>query len=215
MPSFQQHLTTLASWRELPGREWLDAGDSVALTFDDGPDPDSTPAILDALDAAGARATFFVVVEQLRDHPELARAALERGHEVGLHGLTHAPHEEVDAAEIAAGAGEVEAICGVRPATCRAPYGRFTPATWDAVRAAGMEPVYWSAWGEDWEPLSAERIAHHVCRDLAPRLIVLLHDSPRYAHRPTARPTAEAIPLIAAEARAAGLRLEPISGAAR
>ena len=197
----------MASWRELPGREWLERDDAIALTFDDGPDPDGTPAVLDALDAAGARATFFVVVEQLREHPELATAAVERGHEIGLHGLTHRPHEEIGPDEIAAGAGEVERLCGVRPATCRAPYGRFTPATWEAVRAAGLEPVYWSAWGEDWESLAPERIADLVCRDLRPRLIVLLHDSPRYAHRPSARPTADAIPLIAERARAAGLAI--------
>lgn len=214
MPSFQQHRETLASWRELPGREWLERDDAIALTFDDGPDPDSTPAVLDALDAADAKATFYVVAEQLRDHPELAAAAVERGHEIGLHGLTHRPHEELDPGEIEAGVAEVERLCGMRPATCRAPYGRFTPPTWEAVRACGLEPVYWSAWGEDWEPLAAERIAHLVCRDLRPRLVVLLHDSPRYAHRPTAAPTAEAIPLIVAQARAAGLGLAPISGAA-
>lgn len=215
MPSFQQHLETLASWRELPGREWLERDGAVALTFDDGPDPDSTPAVLDALEAANARATFFVVVEQLRDHPELARAAAGRGHEIGLHGLTHRPHEAIDAAEIAEGAAAVERLTGVAPRLCRAPYGRFTPATWEAVRELGLEPVYWSAWGEDWEPLGPERIAHLVCRDLRPRLIAVLHDSPRYAHRPSARPTAAAIPLIAAQARAAGLALEAISAAAR
>ena len=214
MPSFQEHLQTLASWRELPGREWLERDGAIALTFDDGPDPDSTPAVLDALDAARARATFYVVAEQLRDHPELARAAVERGHEIGLHGLTHAPHEDVDPAEIAEGLAAVEEACGVRPATCRAPYGRFTPATWEAVRDCGLEPVYWSAWGEDWEPLGAERITQLVCRDLRPRLIVLLHDSPRYAERQSAAATADAIPLIAAEARAAGLELVPISAAA-
>lgn len=215
MPSFQQHLATIASWRELPGREWLERDGAIALTFDDGPDPDSTPAVLDALEAAGARATFFVVVEQLRDHPELAAAAAERGHEIGLHGMTHRPHEDVDPSEIAAAADEVERLCGVRPLTCRAPYGRFTAATWEAVRDAGLEPVYWSAWGEDWEPLAPPRIADLVGRDLRPRLIVLLHDSPRYAHRPSARPTAEAIPLIAERARAAGLALEAISAADR
>ena len=210
MPSFQQHVQTLASWRELPAREWLERDDAVALTFDDGPDPDSTPAVLDALDEARAKATFFVVAEQLRDHPELARAAVERGHEIGVHGIAHRELEPIHEA-----LDEVRALTGTEPRVCRPPYGRFTPATWEAVRGLGLEPVYWSAWGEDWEPLSAERIAHLVCRDLRPRLIVLLHDSPRYAHRPSAMPTAEAVPLIAAAVRDAGLALETISGASR
>jgi peptidoglycan/xylan/chitin deacetylase (PgdA/CDA1 family) len=213
LPSFQQHLQTLALWRALPGRERIERPAAVALTFDDGPDPDSTPAVLDALDAAAARATFFVVVEQLRAHPELAREAVERGHEVGLHGLTHEPFETVGEEEIATGLAEVERLCGARPRVCRPPYGRFTPATWEAARGAGLEPVYWSAWGEDWEPLAPERIAELVIRDLEPGAIVLLHDSPRYAHRPTAHPTADAVPLIAAAARGAGLNLEPVSPA--
>ena len=72
--------------------------------------------------------------------------------------------------------------------------------------------MLWSAWGMDWEPIPAERIAELVARDLAPGAIVLLHDSARYAPRPDAAATAEAIPLIAAAAAAAGVELGPVGG---
>ena len=68
MPSFTQHLDTLQRWRRYPGLERLDAA-HVALTFDDGPDPDGTPAVLDALDAERIKATFFMVGEQVKAAP--------------------------------------------------------------------------------------------------------------------------------------------------
>jgi hypothetical protein len=73
--------------------------------------------------------------------------------------------------------------------------------------------VYWSAWGEDWEDLPADRIADFVTRDLSPGVVILLHDSPRYARRPSARATAGAIPAIAAAMAERGLPAAPISSA--
>ena len=101
----------------------------------------------------------------------------------------------------------------MRPTLQRPPYGRFTAATYEIGRQAGLEPVYWSAWGEDWETLAPDRIVDFVTRDLQPGVVILLHDSPRYGHRPSARPTADAIPRIAAAAAQRGLALGPISAA--
>jgi peptidoglycan/xylan/chitin deacetylase (PgdA/CDA1 family) len=201
----------LARWAELPGLER--SGDGAALTFDDGPDPDATPAVLDALDAAGARATFFMVGEQVEAHPELAREVADRGHDVQLHCFEHRHHEELadPRADLERALAAIRAATGAEPALQRPPYGRFTAESHAACRAAGLEPVYWSAWGEDWEALGADRIADFVTRDLAPGVVILLHDSPRYAQRPSAQPTAEAIPLVAAAARERGLALRPIS----
>ena len=78
MPGYRQMLETAERWRRMPGLERVPAGSGAALTFDDGPDPDGTPAVLDALDAAGAHATFFVVGEQLMRHHALAREAAAR-----------------------------------------------------------------------------------------------------------------------------------------
>jgi peptidoglycan/xylan/chitin deacetylase (PgdA/CDA1 family) len=212
VPSFQQLRDTERRWRRFPGRERLDPGDAhFALTFDDGPDPDATPAVLEALDAAGARATFFMAGEQVEAHPELGREVAERGHTAALHGHRHVEHDTlVDPV------ADLEHVClafeqaGLeRSALFRPPYGRFSAASFSACREAGVEPVYWSGWGCDWEPIPAERIAELVVRDLAPGTIVLLHDSARYASRASAGPTADSLPAILAAARWRGL--EPVA----
>jgi peptidoglycan-N-acetylglucosamine deacetylase len=215
MPSFGEELETLRRWRRFPGRERLHPPDGrVALTFDDGPDPDATPAVLEALERTGSRATFFLVGEQVAAHRSLAQEVALRGHEVGLHCFRHVEHDQLrpEAAldDLGRALATLEAAAGARPRLCRPPYGRFAEASYAAAREAGLEPVYWSAWGGDWEAIPAERIADLVVRDLAPGLIVLLHDSARYAYRPSARPTAEALPAIAEAAAAAGLGLGPI-----
>jgi peptidoglycan/xylan/chitin deacetylase (PgdA/CDA1 family) len=213
LPSFGQHLETLERWREFPGLERLD-DERVALTFDDGPDPDGTPAVLDALDAAGLKATFFMVGEQVKAAPALAREVATRGHEIALHGATHRPHRELSPRdskdEPAYGLGTLEAATARKPRWFRPPYGVFNEHSYEAVRAIGLEPVYWSAWGMDWETISAERIFDIVERDLGPGVIVVLHDSARYGHRPDVSATVAAIPLIAACAEERGLTLGPL-----
>jgi peptidoglycan-N-acetylglucosamine deacetylase len=214
LPSFQGHLLTLERWRELPALERVDGATAATLTFDDGPDDDATPVVLEALEQAGVRATFFLVGEQVMQHIALARAVAAAGHEIALHGYEHRPHGELSPTQarddLARGLGAVEAATGARPRLYRPPYGWFSDASYEACRELELEPVYWSAWGFDHEPLPPERIADLVCRDLAPGLIVLLHDSPRYAFRDSARPTAEAIPAIADEARRRGVELAPL-----
>jgi peptidoglycan/xylan/chitin deacetylase (PgdA/CDA1 family) len=202
----------LERWARLPGLERVpEAGRRAVLTFDDGPDPDSTPTVLDALDAAGAKATFFAVGEQLMRHHAIAREAVARGHEVELHGFEHRPHDELSPQEarddLARGLGALEASAGVRARRCRPPYGLFSEASHAACADLGLEPVYWSGWGMDWEPIPGERIADLATRDLAPGAILLLHDSPRYSTRDSALPTADAVPLIAEAAREVGLEL--------
>lgn len=213
MPSFSQQLDTLARWREFAGRERLEE-ERVALTFDDGPDPDGTPAVLDALDSIGVRATFFMVGEQVKAAPALAREVANRGHEVGLHGGTHASQRDLEdwkvKDEMAYGLGTLEVATGRRPTRFRPPYGVFSAAGYEACQALRLEPVYWSAWGMDWETISAERILDIVERDLAPGAIVVLHDSARYGHRPDVAATVEALPLIAAHAAERGLELGPL-----
>jgi hypothetical protein len=86
----------------------------------------------------------------------------------------------------------------------------FNEHSYEAVRAVGLEPVYWSAWGMDWETISAERILGLVEPDLAPGAILVLHDSARYAERPDVTPTIDAIALIAACAAGRGVTLGPL-----
>jgi peptidoglycan/xylan/chitin deacetylase (PgdA/CDA1 family) len=199
-------------WKELPALERVPGG--VALTFDDGPDPDSTPLLLDVLDEVGLKATFFVVGEQLMKHHAIAREALARGHELGLHGFEHVRHDTLPGRmasdDVARALGTFEAAVGRRPRFFRPPYGLFNEASYQACGDLGLEPVYWSAWGLDWETISAERIASLVTRDLEEGAVVLLHDSARYADRLSAAPTVEAVRLIAAQADALGLRVGPL-----
>ncbi len=167
--------------------------------------------ILDALDAAGAKATFFLVGEQIADSPELGPEILARGHEIGVHGQRHFRHDRVPSAEsvedIEAGYTAVAAIAGVTPRFYRPPYGKLSAAGAEACRRLGLEVAYWSTWGLDWEPLSAQRIAGRVNRDLDDGSIVLLHDSARYAVRPSAVETALAIKAIAGRAAELDLNL--------
>lgn len=220
MPSFGQETERAERWLALPALERLpevpDAPRCV-LSFDDGPDADATPAVLDALEAAGARATFFVVGEQLMRNHALAREALARGHELALHGFAHVNHAMLAPGaardDIARGVGTFEAATGRRPRWFRPPYGRFSDASYAACSDLGLERVYWSGWGIDWEAIDAARIAEIVSRDLRDGAILLLHDSPRYAPRPSAIPTAEAIGAIAARATELGLGLETLGRA--
>lgn len=189
------------------------------LTFDDGPDasPGATGEILDALDEAGAKATFFLVGEQILRTPELASEILARGHEIGVHGQRHFRHDRVpaeeSAADIEAGYAAVAAASGTTPRFYRPPYGKLSPAGAAACRELGLEVAYWSTWGLDWEPLPSARIARRVSRDLDDGAIILLHDSARYAVRPGAAPTAQAIPAIAARASELGLALVTLGDA--
>src|SRR4051794_34125360 len=169
MPAYGEMLETAERWRTLPALERVPSG--IALTFDDGPDPLGTPAVLDALDAIGAHATFFLVGEQLMRHHAIAREAATRGHELALHCFEHVSQDTLRPQavrdDLARAVGAFEVAVGRRPRFCRPPYGRFSEAGYDACRHLGMEPVYWSAWGLDWETIGADRIADLVLRDLA------------------------------------------------
>jgi peptidoglycan/xylan/chitin deacetylase (PgdA/CDA1 family) len=199
------------SWQQAPGLERVAAADAAVLSFDDGPDPTFTPPLLDALDAAGARATFFVVGERVAGQEDLLREMVARGHEIGLHGMRHERHDGLAAAaakrELGEGLAAIEAAGVPRPRRYRPPYGHPSPALAAACGELDVELAYWTAWGQDWEPLPAERIAALVVRDLRPGTVVLLHDSPLYAEREDAGPTIAAIEPIAAAAGERGLRL--------
>ncbi|MBA3261418.1 MAG: polysaccharide deacetylase family protein [Thermoleophilaceae bacterium] len=212
MPGFRQQLDTLERWRRLPALEELDPpGARVALTFDDGPDPDATPAVLEALEAAGARATFFLVGEQVEAHPELAREIAARGHAVGMHSHSHVEQDQLSdpRADFDATGAAIRRATGLDATFYRPPFGRFSEDTYAECLRRRLAPVYWSGWGCDWEPIPPARIADVAVRDLEPGTILLLHDSARYAYRSSALPTAQALPDILAAARQRGL--EPVA----
>ena len=156
---YEWHPGRAARWRRHPGIERVAPGGRTILTFDDGPDADSTPAVLDALDLTGARATFFVLGSQLNAHADIAHEIVRRGHEIGLHGHGHERQDLIDPAhsrdDVLRGCAAVEDAIGVRCQWYRPPFGKMSAAAAEACREVGLATVYWSAWGLDWENLPA------------------------------------------------------------
>ncbi|MBL1084416.1 polysaccharide deacetylase family protein [Streptomyces actinomycinicus] len=187
----------------------------IALTFDDGPDPVSTPRFLDALDGLGVRATFFVLGEHLVRHPAVAVETVRRGHELGVHGWTHnrpwIPSFARDAGEIARAVAAVQDVTGRRPLWYRPPYGILTSGRWRAARRAGLRTVLWSAWGEDWTATATPAsVRARVAADLRGGGTVLLHDSDRHSARGCWHAALGALPAVVEGCREAGLAVGPL-----
>jgi peptidoglycan/xylan/chitin deacetylase (PgdA/CDA1 family) len=156
---------------------------AIALTFDDGPHPEHTPRVLDALAACGARATFFVVGDKAHAHPEVVRAIAAAGHALGLHSSTHdclfaarSTARLVD--DLRANRAVVEDAIGAPVTLVRPPVGLTSPSVASAVHALGLRVVGWSARAYDGigSP-SPATILLRLAPDLAPGAIVLLHDA--------------------------------------
>ncbi len=189
------------------------AGDAphVALTFDDGPHPDGTPAVLEALAAAGAKATFFLVGEQVERFPDVAAQVAAGGHAIALHGHRHRNLLRVGpralAADLDRGHAAIAAATGRSPVRYRPPYGIFSPAGLALARRRGWTPTLWSEWGRDWRALTTSaRIADRLTADLRAGDVLLLHDADHYSARGSWRRTAAALPAILAEIERRGLR---------
>jgi peptidoglycan/xylan/chitin deacetylase (PgdA/CDA1 family) len=173
----------------------------VAITFDDGPHPEGTPAVLETLAARGATATFFLVGEQVRAHPDVARAVAEAGHEIAMHGDRHTLLLRRRAHELALdfdrASATIEEVTGRTPALYRPPYGIFSAAGLRLARARGWRPLLWSTWGRDWERRATPAsIARRATRGLRAGDVVLLHDSDAYSSADSWRSTAAALPSV-------------------
>ena len=160
----------------------------IALTFDDGPDVEITPRVLDLLDDARARGTFFCVAQRARAYPSLMREIVARGHAVENHSLAHSPLfafygirrlvKDIGAAQ------EVLAdITGVAPKFFRAPYGIRTPLTEPALAQLGLTCVAWSIRSLDSVDRDTARVTARIAQKLASGRIVLLHDRIEVRHR--------------------------------
>jgi peptidoglycan/xylan/chitin deacetylase (PgdA/CDA1 family)/uncharacterized membrane protein YbhN (UPF0104 family) len=190
----------------------------VALSFDDGPSGD-TPAVLDALDRARARATFFVLGAAAEARPDLVREIARRGHEVALHGHTHAKLALAGpgrvAAEIERGREAILAA-GVEPAPLfRAPHGWKGPFLRRALRQRGLRLVAWTRGAWDTERPGAAAVAERASRRPRPGEIVLLHDGcGTPGIDPRRDQTAAAVEEIARRWRAAGYELVTVGALA-
>jgi peptidoglycan/xylan/chitin deacetylase (PgdA/CDA1 family) len=210
-------VVSLGQWsgaRTLPGRwcTWrapVSAGPSVALTFDDGPSPEHTPALLDRLDRLGLRASFFATGRHVAFHPELVAEVVARGHTVGSHGwghghhLLHGPRWVGD--EVARSVDALTAA-GVTPRWYRPPYGQASGPSLLAARRHGLETVLWSAWGREWTGATPHEVAARVTAALAPGVVVLLHDSDAFSPPGSAAKAMAALGPIAEGLDRLGLR---------
>jgi peptidoglycan/xylan/chitin deacetylase (PgdA/CDA1 family) len=177
----------------------------VYLTFDDGPDPATTPRLLDLLAASGARATFFFVGERARRYPDLVRRTAAAGHTIGGHGQRHEAMVLLSADALAAQLAAVEATltealgAPLPERLLRPPHGFKTPTLCHTATRLGWTLVAWSDDPRDYDRSSPDVLAERLERALSPGAIVLLHE------RPGDSTLFDVLPAALAAARARGL----------
>jgi peptidoglycan/xylan/chitin deacetylase (PgdA/CDA1 family) len=190
---------------------------AVALTFDDGPNPDATPLILDALRDRGVHATFFILGRHAEQWPELVRRVADEGHTVGNHGWYHRKLHFKSPAyvrrDLELGTQAIERACGVRPRLFRAPHGFRSPWVTAIARSLGQRTVGWSLGVWDSDRPGADVIARRTVEGARPGSILLLHDGDGYDPRGDRLQTAQAVPQIVDRLLDQGYRFDPLNAA--
>jgi peptidoglycan/xylan/chitin deacetylase (PgdA/CDA1 family) len=177
------------------------SGHGYALTFDDGPHVQGTPAVLEILAGRGVQATFFLVGEQVRRNPALAREILAAGHWIGLHCDRHrnllrlAPWQVRE--DLARALESIEDVTGHSPMLYRPPYGVLNAAALRIARTRGWRTLLWTQWGRDWEArATGASIAARVTDGVGEGSVLLLHDADDYSAPGSWRRTAAALPRV-------------------
>jgi peptidoglycan-N-acetylglucosamine deacetylase len=187
----------------------------LTLTFDDGPDPSLTPRILDMLDDAGARATFFCIGERVEAHPHIVAEIRDRGHGVENHSYSHpnlfslqgpgAMKQEVIRAQ-----ESIHKHFGRRPQFFRAPAGVQSPWLGPVLGAAGLSLVSWTRRGYDAVSSDSRRVADRLVNNLGAGDILLLHDGKAGGVVERPRVVIESLGAVLREMQHRGLRSEPL-----
>jgi peptidoglycan/xylan/chitin deacetylase (PgdA/CDA1 family) len=177
------------------------SGAGYALTFDDGPHREGTPAVLEILAREGVRATFFLVGEQVLRNPALAAEIVTAGHGVGLHCHRHrnllrlTPRQVRE--DILRALGVIEETTGRSPTLYRPPYGVSNAAALALARGRSWRTLLWSHWGRDWEARATpESIAALLTSGVGPGAVLLLHDADDYSAPGSWRRTVAALPWV-------------------
>lgn len=187
----------------------------VALTFDDGPDPEVTPQVLDLLDEAGVRASFFCIGWRARAHPALCREIVRRGHQVENHGDAHANHFALFGprrmrADILAAQHTLSELCEREPRFFRATAGLRNPFLDPVLAELDLELAAWTRRGFDTRCADPAIIHHRLRNNLAAGDILLLHDG-NSRHDQHGRPVILGVlPRLLADLRAAELKPLPL-----
>lgn len=179
----------------------------AAVTVDDGPDPATTPEILDILARNGVKATFFLVGNQVRRYPELVQAILAGGHEIGNHSRTHpilaGMGEAAVREELTANNALIEGAGAPRPVWFRPPYGSYDTTVVEEAQSLGMSTILWTVDPRDWRKPDVAVLRQRIAEGTHPGAVILLHD-----HKAN---TVTALPDIIKDLRVGGYRLVTIS----
>lgn len=193
-----------------------DAG-HVAVTFDDGPDPATTPGFLEVLAAHQVQATFFMLGSMVARAPRLAAEVAADGHEVAVHGWHHrytilrTPRATHD--DLARARDTVAQASGAQPCFYRPPYGVLSTPALVSSAELGLTPVLWDCWGREWVPgATPDSVYRTLTGHLAPGSCVLLHDSDCTSPQGAAAAALGALPRLLQECSVRGLRAGPLAG---
>ncbi len=177
-------ITGVGPLRMLAFRRLAGQGDPahVALTFDDGPDPESTPEFARVLAARDIRATFFMLGSMVAEAPGLAAEIAAAGHEVGVHGYDHryltVRGPRATRSDLTRATELIASVTGTRPRFFRPPYGVLNGPALRAARELGLTTVLWGTWGREWTPgATPASVLQTLIRRLDGGVTVLLHDS--------------------------------------
>lgn len=161
---------------------WISVdGPYIAMTFDDGPSEKLTPRLLDLLAAHRIKATFFVIGQNVADHPEIVRRAAREGHEIANHTWSHPNLGKISddgiRRELQKTDDAIQSATGVRPILMRPPYGSITERQKKWVHNDfGYQIVLWDVDPLDWKRPGPSVVCHRIVKETRPGSIVLSHD---------------------------------------
>jgi len=156
-------------------------GNYIAMTFDDGPSPETTPKLLAVLKERGIKATFFVLGNMAAKHPELLKMIADDGHEIGNHSWSHPQLTRINIAAVDKQLGDTSEIIfqatGKRPLYLRPPYGSMKPTLRTYIEDKfGLTVVNWSVDPNDWKDRDSQKVHDAIMAQVKPGAIVLSHD---------------------------------------